>query len=824
MQKASRREGALLDLALFAASLVPLALFAFLAFYTYQRAEAEAQAAVRSRVEVLRGHMSSLIAVNVALLHRVKEHFDPLEARDIARQPREHHGYLASLRDRHPEVLTLSIIGANGVVLAHSAAPIPPQVSVGERDYFSTHRDHDGGVFVSTPQVSRVAQQPGFVLSLRRSRADGAFDGVYAATVRSSYLSDFWEDIARYTGLDDTVSLARADGVVLARFPQTVEGAQRLDPGNPLAAFMRSGRSTGLWRAKWAMDGRERISASRKLEGVPLYVNYAVTTEAALAPWRRDMLMMGGVATAASALLAALSLLVRRRTRNLREANRALRAAEGQFRTVADAAPVMLWITGPRGPEFVSRSALEFAGAGNPGLPRYRLVRLIHPEDRAQLLKAYGEAYARGEPFEGMARLRRYDGAYRWMRSLGVPRHGRDGAMTGYVGASFDVQELVEAQQSLRESDRRKDEFLAALSHELRNPLSAITLSTEVLARTPIRDPQGRNALHIISRQLGQLQRMVDDLLDTARATFDKLVLARHPVEALSLSRTVVTALQGQHGQHRHIRVQGEQAWVNADPARLQQMLGNLIENAVKYGGTNITVEVAAAGDSVELAVKDDGEGIPAELLPRLFQPFAQGVQSLERARGGLGLGLALVHRLATLHGGSVHAESGGSGRGSRFVIRLPRGAAPAGGVSAPQEVKRMPPRRVLIVEDQADARDSLRMLLELDGHDVALAGDGVEGLAKMASMHPDVALVDIGLPGIDGYEVARRAGELPNRQGFVLVALSGYAQREDREKSRQAGFDLHLAKPVAYGELRQALRMSFVGVAALRQLGSAEA
>jgi len=205
-------------------------------------------------------------------------------------------------------------------------------------------------------------------------------------------------------------------------------------------------------------------------------------------------------------------------------------------------------------------------------------------------------------------------------------------------------------------------------------------------------------------------------------------------------------------------------------------------------------------------------------VLPRLFQPFAQGAQTLERARGGLGLGLALVSRLATLHGGSIQAESRGQGRGSTFTIRLPRGSAPAGGITVPAGPHLVAPRRVLIIEDQQDARDSLRMLLELDGHDVALARDGAEGLAKLASMDPDAALVDIGLPGIDGYEVARRAKDLPNRKNILMIALSGYAQKEDRERSREAGYDLHLAKPVAYDALRQALSKPPVAIAAVRQ------
>lgn len=814
-----RRDWHFLDLALIGGALLPLAIFAGVAFFTYERAQEEARADARVRVEMLRAHMSKLVQVNLMLLDRLKERFDGLDSRAIAARQAEHHRYLAQLRARHPELLSITVIGPEGTPLAHSHQfPVPKTASAADRDYFVAQRERSAGLFVSAPLVSRMVNEPGFVLSLRRTRRDGTFDGIYSASIRSSYLSEFWEDVALHGSAEETVSLVRSDGTVLARFPQLVTGEQaKLPADNPLAVFMASGRASGMWQATWGLDGKERISASRKLDSVPLYVNYAVTTQSAFAGWRRDMVMMGAVASAAALLLLLLTFQVRRRNRSLSEANLALEEAQARFRTVADAAPVMLWITDREGPQFVNRPALDFVGVRESEVPGFKFGRLIHAEDREAFLKAYDEAFVQSAPFDAICRFKRADGEYRWMRSLGEPRW-EDGAMSGYVGASFDVQELVEAQVSLRDADKRKDEFLAALSHELRNPLSAITLSTEVLGRATIKDPQARTALHIISRQLGQLQRLVDDLLDTARATYDKLVLARHPVDLLGVARTIVTAHSQQHGEHRSIKVEGEPVWVNADVARLQQMLANLIDNAIKYGGMNIIVRVRATDETAELSVTDDGEGIAPELLPRLFQPFAQGAQTLERARGGLGLGLALVSRLASLHGGSIEAKSEGRGRGSTFTISLPRGSAPAGGISAPSAVHRVPRRRVLIIEDQADARDSLRMLLELDGHDVALARDGAEGLAKLASMDPDTALVDIGLPGIDGYEVARRARELPNRKSILMIALSGYAQKEDRERSREAGFDLHLAKPVAYDDLRQALSKPTVASAAVRQ------
>jgi CheY-like chemotaxis protein len=233
-------------------------------------------------------------------------------------------------------------------------------------------------------------------------------------------------------------------------------------------------------------------------------------------------------------------------------------------------------------------------------------------------------------------------------------------------------------------------------------------------------------------------------------------------------------------------------------------MLDNLVENALKYGARNLDIVLEAAGDWVQVAVKDDGQGMAPDLLPRLFQPFVQGEQTLDRAQGGLGLGLALVHRLAVLHGGSLAAESAGTGKGSTFTLRLPRAEAPARAVDAVPRGPSADKRHLLVIDDEPDARESLSALLALEGHRVTTAADGDAGLAAMRSAQPDVALVDIGLPGIDGYEVARRAKAAAPR--VKLIAVTGYGQREDREKAHAAGFDAHLTKPFGYDELMRVI------------------
>jgi CheY-like chemotaxis protein/nitrogen-specific signal transduction histidine kinase len=356
--------------------------------------------------------------------------------------------------------------------------------------------------------------------------------------------------------------------------------------------------------------------------------------------------------------------------------------------------------------------------------------------------------------------------------------------------------------QEAEQANRAKDLFVAALSHELRNPLAAISNAAQVLLRSS--DPgAGRSATEVIARQISLLRRMLEDLLDTARVVHGKLRLEKRRLDLRPIVATVVAEqLARNPGARVEVHVPGGEPWVDGDPVRIKQMLDNLLENALKYGGRHIDIEIEAAGDRVQVAVKDDGQGIARELLPRLFQPFVQGEQTIDRAQGGLGLGLALVQRLAALHGGTLAADSEGPGRGSCFTLRLPRAEAPARALERSAAAVAGRKWRMLIIDDEPDARESLSALLELEGHEVRAAADGAAGLAELANV--DIALIDIGLPGIDGYEVARRAKALGG--GVRLIAVTGYGQREDREKAHACGFDAHLTKPFSYEELMRAV------------------
>jgi PAS domain S-box-containing protein len=380
------------------------------------------------------------------------------------------------------------------------------------------------------------------------------------------------------------------------------------------------------------------------------------------------------------------------------------------------------------------------------------------------------------------------------------------------VGLGAVVTETTERKrqdQQLRDADRRKDEFLAMLAHELRNPLGAISNATAVLGRLRTADPQLASIREMLDRQVRQLGRLVDDLLDVARIAQDKLVLRRMRTELADAVRQAVetnAAAAESRDLRLEVRTPGRPLPVDADPARLAQVVSNLIHNAVKYTppGGRVEVALAAAGGEAIVAVTDDGPGIAPELLDRMFDLFAQGERGADRADGGLGIGLTLVRRLVEMHGGRVEVESE-PGRGAVFRVRLP---LLAGGVDAPAadaSGEAPAPLRVLVVDDNEDVLTSMAMLLELEGHVVATAHDAASALQAAVDFAPEVVLLDLGLPGADGCEVARR---LRGQRGddVLLVAVTGYGQPADRARSRAAGFDQHLLKPVDFDALQDLL------------------
>jgi signal transduction histidine kinase/ActR/RegA family two-component response regulator len=374
------------------------------------------------------------------------------------------------------------------------------------------------------------------------------------------------------------------------------------------------------------------------------------------------------------------------------------------------------------------------------------------------------------------------------------------------------LQEHSRAEEALRYADRRKDEFLAILAHELRNPLAPIRNSLHILQLSSSQDPTAGRLVNMMERQVSHMVRLVDDLMEVSRISRGKIELRRGPIDLTELVRSAVETnrpLIENSGHKLSVEIPSGPLMLDGDLVRLTQVLTNLLNNAAKYSdpGGQITITVRTEGDHVLLSVRDTGKGIPREMLPHVFEPFVQ--VDAGRAEGGLGIGLTLVRSLVEMHGGGVEAHSEGVGRGSEFIVRLPLAGSvapiqiPAKGSHA---LGILAGQRVLVVDDNRDAADSLGMLLGLFDADVHVVYGGAEALEAYASLLPSILLVDIGMPGMDGHEVARRIRQQSNSRDVTLIALTGWGQPEDVRRSRLAGFDGHLIKPADFDVLENLL------------------
>lgn len=429
----------------------------------------------------------------------------------------------------------------------------------------------------------------------------------------------------------------------------------------------------------------------------------------------------------------------------------------------------------------------------------------VHPEDLLVCEAEIQRTMAEHLDYVVEFRIVWPDGSVRWMSSRGRYEYTWDGACSRMIGVMADVTTLKQAELALLEADRRKDEFLAMLAHELRNPLAPIRNAAHVLGLLEMQEPRVQWVRKTIERQVSHLTRLVDELLDVSRIVRGKVTLKSEPVDlaswvnqALDMARPLIAA----RGHRIAVSLPEHAVQLEGDPVRLVQVLLNLLDNAAKYTpeGGRIALEAQVAGPLIEIQVSDNGMGIPAELLPRLFDPFQQGERTLDRSQGGLGIGLTLAKGLVEMHGGQIEALSAGAGQGSTFTIRMPV----LFGVSAKpgQNVQNASPAaaycRVLVVDDDPAVAESMVMLLEVVGHDVRSAASGDAALELARSFRPQVVLLDIGLQGMDGYEVARRLrSEQAAGEALYLMAVTGYGHEDARARCEAAGFDRHLVKPV---------------------------
>ncbi|HVG08493.1 MAG TPA: ATP-binding protein [Thermoanaerobaculia bacterium] len=445
-------------------------------------------------------------------------------------------------------------------------------------------------------------------------------------------------------------------------------------------------------------------------------------------------------------------------------------------------------------------------------------IREALPEVAGQgFFKILDGVYATGVPFradETRVLLQRKAGGpleERFVTFIYQPLLDADGTISGIFVHGVDVTETKRVGEALKEAGRRKDEFLAMLGHELRNPLSPIRNAVQILRQSGVENPLVVRAREMIARQVSHMTRMVDDLLDVSRISNGKILVRKEPVDIAALLHDTAEDYRESleaAGTSLKLSLPSGPVWVHGDPTRLSQAVGNLLNNAEKYTGhgqVRLTAQPLSGQATVEICVEDNGVGMDPGLLDRLFEPFSQGDRSLDRARGGLGLGLALAKGLVELHDGEIEASSAGPGQGACFTIRLPLASSPEPAKEEAAPDLRGLSRRIVVIEDNVDAAESLQLLLEIWGHQVEMVHDGPAGLEAVRRFEPDVVLCDIGLPGgMDGYEVARRLRSAGTTAR--LVALTGYGQQEDQRRALDAGFDLHLTKPVEPAALQKLL------------------
>ncbi len=503
---------------------------------------------------------------------------------------------------------------------------------------------------------------------------------------------------------------------------------------------------------------------------------------------------------------------------NRKRVEEAVRESERNFVTLAEVVPQLVWTTGPDGAiEYFNKRWFDYTGTTPEQTLEHGWTRAVHPEDRAVTWQRWQDSLATGRPYEVEYRLQAANGTYQWFLARGVPLRDDKGRIEKWFGTCTNIDAQKRAEEALRQADRRKDEFLALLAHELRNPLAPIRNALHLLrVGTKLKEPDRREAFDVLERQIEHLVRLVDDLLDVNRITRGKIQLRK---EHMALATVVARAVEGSRPliearrQALDIRLPPEEIILDADPVRLAQALLNLLNNAAKYTpeGGHIWLTVEPQGGEVIFRVRDNGMGIRPDMLAKIFDLFTQSERTLDRAEGGLGIGLTLVRRLTELHGGSVEAHSEGPGRGSEFVLRLPVPVLAEGKIqqqsgTVPPARLPMPARRILVVDDNQDGAKSLAKLLRLFGNEVRIAYDGHEALRLAMEYQPQVVFLDIGLPGMDGLEVCRLLRRQPGLKNTLVIALTGYGQDDDRRRSYEAGFNAHLVKPVDLDTLREML------------------
>ena len=484
----------------------------------------------------------------------------------------------------------------------------------------------------------------------------------------------------------------------------------------------------------------------------------------------------------------------------------ALRESERIYRAIGESIDFGVWTADAEGRNtYTSDSFLRLTGLTQDRCAGDGWRSVVHPEDAPALAARWEQCLRSGRQLDHEFRVLGADGKYHAVLGRGVPVRNARGLITGWAGIHLDIHRIKQVENELRELDQRKNEFLATLAHELRNPLAPLRNGLEVLRLAGANPATAEKARTMMERQLRQMVRLVDDLLDVSRVSRGKIELRREDVDLAAVLRNALETsqpLMAERGHELVAHLPPERIVVNADVTRLSQVFWNLLNNAAKYTepGGRVDLTVRVQGGEVAVSIRDNGIGIPAEMQSRVFDIFTQVDRALEKTQGGLGIGLSIAKRLVEMHGGSIAVASEGHRKGSEFTVRLPARVATDRGTRGEEPAPiapRGPRHRILVADDNADSVATLSLMLEALGHDVRVAHDGVQTVETAESFRPDAILMDIGMPGLNGFDACARIRARPWARDVFIVALTGWGQDEDKLRSKAAGFDRHLVKPV---------------------------
>ena len=674
----------------------PLVVLAVAAWWTWSSVVDDTRDRLARTVELLAENALRSFETQEATLSAVEERIRGLPWQRIEGSP-PIHAFLRALKQGAAPSGGIVLIEPERLRIANSsfAARVPPTDLTG-RDYVRRHQAGHLGTWVGEVVITRPEGLPVFTLSRGRTAFDGGFDGIIATSFAPDYFTRFYRNVAESP--QDEIVLARDDGAVLTRWPAPTPGV--FAPIDEAVRDAAIGRASGFVRARSGVDGLDRLYAVRRVGNYPVFSVYGLSVQVMRETWLRQLAPFAGVCLALLAALAGLTAQAQAQTTREREAEAlgrellerergraALAESEARLRVAKDAARFGIFdrdlVTGA----IVWDDRLRNWWGLAPGTPVTHELFLarIHPEDRDAVARGFEQALRPDGDgaYRSEYRVATGDGGWRWMASEGQAFF--DGQRpVRMVGTAVDITErkrlegeLGRRVAELQDADARKDEFLAMLAHELRSPLAPIGNAVRLLGREDIDPPRQRWALELVERQLGHLRRLVDDLLDVARITHQRIVLQRSALDFVQLVQQAVEARRAHlesRGQTLRLSLPEAAVPVRGDAVRLAQVVSNLLDNASKYtpDGGHVDVGVAVEDGQAVLRVRDDGVGISAQLLPQVFGLFVQDARSIERAQGGLGIGLSLVKRLVELHGGNVSAASDGPGKGSVFVVRLP--------------------------------------------------------------------------------------------------------------------------------------------------------